>query len=163
MDTDIILAIDPSYTATGYAIIRKVSQKQQLLHYGFLPLPATLAMPDRIGLFHNFFNTLIIEQKVTTIVLETPFLGKNAQVFLKLGYLRGITHLLAHQHKTKLLEFAPREIKSAVTGFGGAQKDQVAKMVHLLFPGLQIKKNYDVTDAIAIGLCGAHRSGNRLL
>ena len=150
----IVLGIDPSFTATGYAIMAQVGNKQQLLHYGHFSLPANLILSARIGIFYDFLKNLIEKYQVTKISLETPFLGKNAQIFLKLGYLRGVVHLLAHQHKLLVVEFAPREIKLAVTGFGGAQKDQIARMVGMLFPGLVLQKSYDVTDAIAISLCG---------
>ena len=90
---------------------------------------------------------------MTDIAIETPFLGKNAQNFLKLGYLRGILLLLADQHSMVIHEFAPRQIKQAVTGYGGASKEQVARVVLQLFPRLQKPKKEDVTDALAIGLC----------
>lgn len=150
----IVLGVDPSFTATGYAIIQQQNNKQVLLKYGFLPLPSSKPMHERVGMYYDFFEALIIEFKITHIVLETPFLGKNAQTFLKLGYLRGALHVLAYKFKSVLLEFSPREVKAAVTGFGGAQKDQVARMVYMLFPGLKIQKTHDVTDAIAVSLCG---------
>lgn len=150
----IVLGVDPSFTATGYAIMQQQGNKQLLLHQGFISLPANKELSARIGLFYDFFNHLIKEYHVTRISLETPFLGKNIQIFLKLGYLRGVLHLLAHQHALQIIEFAPREIKLAITGFGAAQKDQIARMVHMLFPGLEQQKSHDVTDAIAIGLCG---------
>ncbi len=150
----VVLGIDPSFTATGFAIMAQQSNKQQLLHFGYINLPSNQKLSDRIGLFHEFFQEIILKYKVVRISLETPFLGKNIQVFLKLGYLRGVVHLLAHQYKLEVVEFSPREVKLAITGFGGAQKDQVARMIQMLFPGLVQQKSYDVTDAIAIGLCG---------
>jgi crossover junction endodeoxyribonuclease RuvC len=150
----VILGIDPSFTATGYAIMAQTGNKQQLLDYGYVSLPANLILSDRIGIFYNFFRDIIIKHQVTKISLETPFLGKNAQIFLKLGYLRGVVHLLAHQYNLSVAEFSPREVKLCITGFGGAEKDQVARMISMLFPGLVSQKSYDVTDAIAIGLCG---------
>lgn len=150
----IILSVDPSYTATGYAVIKKEQNKQFLQLFGFLPLPAKNIMQNRIGIFYDFFDKMIVDQKITHLALETPFLGKNAQTFLKLGYLRGVLHVLAYRHNITLLEFSPKEIKTAVTGFGGAEKEQVARMIYMLFPGIQTQKSHDVTDAIAIGLCG---------
>jgi len=152
----IILGVDPSFTATGYAIIKKESGKQFLISCGYLPLATSKeSMSNRIGIFHDFFEKTIKNYNVTHLSLETPFLGKNAQTFLKLGYLRGCLYLLAYKYNLKLTEYSPKEIKLAVTGFGGAEKDQVKRVVHLLFPGLLAQKNYDVTDAIAISLCGA--------
>jgi len=91
---------------------------------------------------------------VTHIALETPFLGRNAQNFLKLGYVRGILYLLASQEKLTLCEFAPTQVKQAVTGFGGAQKEQVSRVIHQLFPAIKAIDSLDVTDAIAVTLCG---------
>ncbi len=150
----IVLGIDPSFTATGYAIMIQQGNKQQLLHFGTIALPANQELSARIGLFHDFFQTIILKYQVTRISLETPFLGKNTQTFLKLGYLRGVVHLLVHQHKLEIVEFSPREVKLAVTGFGGADKEQIARMIQMLFPGLVQQKSHDVTDAIAISLCG---------
>jgi crossover junction endodeoxyribonuclease RuvC len=93
-------------------------------------------------------------------------LGKNAQTFLKLGFLRGILYLLADQHGLQLSEFAPREIKMATTGFGGASKDQVASMMLRLFPRLSeygIIERADVTDALAICLCAVWNHQQQVL
>ncbi|MCX5924464.1 MAG: crossover junction endodeoxyribonuclease RuvC [Candidatus Dependentiae bacterium] len=111
-------------------------------------------MHERIGIFYDFFIEKIKTYNVTDLSIETPFLGKNAQTFLKLGYLRGVLCLMAYQSKLKLHEFSPREVKLAITGFGGAQKDQVARMIQMLFPGLPQPKTHDVTDAVAVSLCG---------
>jgi crossover junction endodeoxyribonuclease RuvC len=150
----IVLGIDPSFTATGYAVMQQHGQKQFLLTQGTVALPASKQMAERIAIFYNFIQALIVQFQVQRIALETPFLGKNAATFLKLGYLRGVLHLLAHQNNLQILEFAPMQVKKALTGFSGAQKDQVSRVVHMLFPNLTQQKSYDVTDAIAIGLCG---------
>ena len=91
---------------------------------------------------------------VTDLALETPFLGKNAQNFLKLGYLRGLLYLLSNKNNLVLHEFAPRQVKQAVTGFGGASKDQVSRVVMQLFSHAIKAQKYDVTDALAVTLCG---------
>ena len=153
----IILGVDPGFHVTGYAVISKEPRRVLLLDCGYLKMSSQHALPKRVGQFNAFFQEKISTFHITKIALETSFLGKNAQTFLKLGYLRGILYLLADQHNLALSEFAPREIKLAVTGFGGASKDQVADMMMRLFPKLAefgaVEKN-DVTDALAISLCG---------
>ena len=150
----VILGIDPGFQYAGFGILKKEGRQALLLDYGYLAMSSSESISHRIGRFHEFFQEKIISFSVTVIALETPFLGKNAQNFLKLGYLRGIVYLLAHQHNLSIQEFAPREVKQSVTGFGGATKDQVARVVLQLFPGMELPKKEDVTDALAVTLCG---------
>lgn len=154
----VILGIDPGFSFTGYGVLKKEGNKTFLLDYGFLSLPQKKDLSQRVGLFYSFFQEKITRHSISDLALETSFLGKNAQNFLKLGYLRGILYLLADQHKLVLHEFSPREVKQAITGFGGAQKDQVARVIMQLFPKLPLQKKADVTDALAVSLCGLWRS-----
>lgn len=150
----IILGVDPGLQVSGFGIIKQEHHKTWLLDCGYLKMSSQKPISERVAILHDFFSQKIIQWSVTELALETPFLGKNAQNFLKLGYVRGILYLLAHRHSLALHEFSPREIKQSVTGFGAAQKDQVARVVLQLFPKLPIQDKYDVTDAIAITLCG---------
>lgn len=150
----IILGVDPGLAVTGFAILQKSERGALLLDYGHLALPATKTLPMRIRMFHDFFIQKISTFNVTNIALETPFLGKNSQSFLKLGYLRGILYLLGDQHNLLIHNFSPREVKQLVTGFGGASKEQVARVVLQMFPGMKKPLKADVTDALAVTLCG---------
>lgn len=150
----IILGVDPGFHVTGFGVMRKESRAIVLLDYGYLSMSSSKSIMERTGIFHDFFVEKIHAYHINELALETPFLGKNAQNFLKLGYLRGILYLLANKHNLILHEFAPREVKQAVTGFGGAQKDQVARVVAQLFARSITPAKYDVTDALAITLCG---------
>ncbi|HZW60877.1 MAG TPA: crossover junction endodeoxyribonuclease RuvC [Candidatus Babeliales bacterium] len=159
----VILGVDPGFKYAGFGIIKKEQQKVYLLDSGCLAMSPTKSLAERIAIFHDFFATKIGHYNVTDLSLETPFLGKNAQNFLKLGYLRGTLYLLAHKHNLQLHEFSPTEVKQAVTGFGGASKDQVSRIVLKLFPRLETPKKQDVTDALAVTLCGLWRKKNSYL
>ncbi len=154
----IILGIDPGFRITGFCIAIKVQRGIQILDCGYLSMNPTKSLAERIGIFYNFFSEKIKKWQVTNLALETPFLGKNAQNFLKLGYLRGILYLLSNQHSLTLHEFSPCEVKQSITGFGGASKEQVARVILQLFPRLIKPDKEDVTDAIAVMLCGLWRS-----
>ena len=151
----VILGIDPGFQFAGFGILKRdASNKVYLLDHGYLKMRSTQTLVERIGIFHAFFEEKIKLHGVTDIALETPFLGKNAQNFLKLGYLRGLLYLLADTHGLTLHEFAPREVKLAVTGWGGADKEQVARVILQLFPKMVAPEKADVTDALAVTLCG---------
>lgn len=149
-----VLGIDPGFSFTGYAIVVKEGTKTMLLDFGYLKLPQSRPLPERVSLFHDALEKKIIQFQITHLSIETPFLGKNAQNFLKLGYLRGILYFLSHKHNLTLCEFAPTQIKQSLTGFGGASKEQVSRVLFQLFPTLSKPDKYDATDALAISLCG---------
>lgn len=150
----VVLGIDPGFRFSGFGVLKKANHGAYLLDHGYLPLPASKSLDVRIGMFYDFFSTKIITWQVTDIALETPFLGKNAQNFLKLGYLRGILYLLANKHTITIHEFSPCEVKQRITGFGGASKEQVARVILQLFPKISAPEKEDVTDALAVTLCG---------
>jgi len=153
----VILGVDPGFGIAGYSILRIEEKRTLILDYGYLKQNSKKHLSERTGIFYDFFKDKIEKFKITQLALETPFLGKNAQTFLKLGYLRGILYLLTNQYDLTIYEFSPREVKVAVTGFGGASKEQVALMILSMFPKLnelgKIEKN-DVTDALAVAICG---------
>ena len=150
----IILGIDPGFSFTGYAVLKKDGNRTVLLDFGYLKLPQAKPLQERVALFHDAIESKIIKFQVNHLAIETPFLGKNAQNFLKLGYLRGILYLLAYKNNLTLHEFAPTQIKQSLTGFGGASKEQVSRVLFQLFPTLAKPDKYDATDALAISLCG---------
>lgn len=161
----VILGVDPGFHVTGFSLLKKEHGRVFLVDCGYLKMSPQQSLAERTGIFYTFMLDKIKGMGVTMIALETSFLGKNPQTFLKLGYLRGILYLLANQYNLEIYEFAPREIKAAVTGSGGASKDQVAQMVVRLFPKINhihtLARN-DVTDALAVGICGIWQSNSRL-
>lgn len=150
----VILGVDPGTRFSGYAVFQKKDRQFLLLDYGAIALGAQKPLPERILKFHENFDRLAKNFSINYLALETPFLGKNAQNFLKLGYLRGILYLIAQSNNIKILEFTPRKIKQEVTGFGGASKEQVAFMVRKHLPHVASSVRSDATDALAVGLCG---------
>lgn len=153
-----VLGIDPGLHIAGYAVIGCEGGRAQLEDLGFLQQASTDPLVERVGRFYQLIRTKCAAFGVTDIALETPFLGKNTQTFLKLGYLRGSLYVVTHELGLTLHEFAPCQVKQAVTGSGRAEKDQVARALAMLFPRVtQIKSAAvpDVTDALGVALCGA--------
>jgi crossover junction endodeoxyribonuclease RuvC len=158
-----LLGIDPGCRYAGYGIIKTEGSTIYLVEHGLLKLPQTHTLTHRVATFHDFFAEKINAHGVTDIAIETPFLGKNAQNFLKLGYLRGIIYLLSHKNLINLHEFSPTEVKQALTGYGSASKEQVARVLYQLFPRIPPFEREDVSDALAVTLCGLWRGNqNRL-
>ena len=79
-----ILGIDPGLRVAGFGILKKEKQRAFLLEHGCLKLSPRETIQKRIHLFHDFFSEKIQTCGITDVALETPFLGKNAQNFLKI-------------------------------------------------------------------------------
>lgn len=155
----ICLGIDPGTLKPGFCVLSLSSEARascKILSAGCLVLKAKDPLPMRLIQIYDFFENMIVTCSVSSLAIETPFLGKNAQNFLKLGYVRGILYLLAQRKGLEILEFTPRQVKLAVSGYGGADKEMVARSLSKLFPVFDPSavEMFDITDAIAVAFCG---------
>jgi crossover junction endodeoxyribonuclease RuvC len=91
------------------------------------------------------------------MAIEEVFHATNVQSALRLGHARGIALLVAAQNGLEVFEYSPLEIKSAVVGYGRAEKSQVQMMVRLLLNLSETPSPDDASDALAIAICHAHR------
>jgi crossover junction endodeoxyribonuclease RuvC len=89
-------------------------------------------------------------------VLEEPFHGVNARSLIVLAQARGALLAALAARTVEIAEYSPAEVKSAVTGHGRADKQQVARMVAMLLPGAT-RLAPDASDALAVALCHASR------
>ena len=97
--------------------------------------------------------SLIDEFHPDMVALEAPFFGKNVQSMLKLGRAQGVAMAAALSREIPIVEYAPKKVKQSVTGNGNASKEQVAKMLMMLFNIKELPKLLDATDALAVALC----------
>lgn len=119
-------------------------------------------LADRLRIIHARVTELIAEHSPQEIAVERVFLSKNADSALKLGQARGAA-LAAIPQALGVHEYAPRAIKLAVVGVGGAEKTQVAHMVKQLLR-LEARLTADAADALAVAICHAnsHRRIERM-
>jgi crossover junction endodeoxyribonuclease RuvC len=148
-----ILGLDPGSLRTGYGVIDCAGGTLTIVAQGCI---ATAGGPlaDRLRLIHAKVAQLIDEHRPQEIAVERVFLSKNADSALKLGQARGAA-LAAVPATLGVHEYAPRAIKLAVVGVGGAEKSQVAHMVrHLL--AIEMRLGADAADALAVAICHAN-------
>ena len=150
----IVLGIDPGTRRAGWSIIQYDHAGLRLIALDTLSLSPSLPLPTRVGIFGEFMAKLLEKHNITAIALETAFVAKNAQTFHKLGFLRGVLYYLAYQKSCVITELAPMQVKQAITGWGAAPKEQVARVLHQLFPTLPAQQHEDATDALAVALAG---------
>lgn len=153
----IVLGIDPGSLCTGYGVVSGENGQYRLLECGVLRFSSRQSLPERIGGICDALDGLIGRAQPLRLSIETAFIGRNVQSALKLGLVRGAVIALGVSRGLTLQEYSPREVKLAVTGRGGASKEQVAGMVTALLGLGTAPKPLDVTDAIAVALCELQR------
>jgi crossover junction endodeoxyribonuclease RuvC len=148
-----ILGLDPGSLRTGFGIIDCERGTLRIVAQGCI---ATSGGPlaDRLRIIHARVVELITLHAPHEVAVERVFLSKNADSALKLGQARGAA-LAAVPVSLGVHEYAPRAIKLAVVGVGGAEKTQVAHMVKQLLR-VDLKLAADAADALAVAICHAH-------
>jgi len=98
---------------------------------------------------------IIERSRPSAVAIEGVFFCKNVKTVLMLGEARGAVITACVAQGVPVYEYAPRLVKRAVVGFGGAEKEQVAKMVMTLL-ALREQPQEDAADALAIAICHLH-------
>jgi crossover junction endodeoxyribonuclease RuvC len=152
-----ILGIDPGSGSTGYGIIDTDGTQHRAILYGAIKTHPKKPFHVRLLKIHADLCDILSREKVDMMAIEEVFHATNVQSALKLGHARGIALLVAAQKSLDVYEYSPLEIKSAVVGYGRADKTQVQMMVRLLLNLPETPSPDDAADALAIAICHAHR------
>ena len=155
-----ILGLDPGSQATGFGIIDWVDGDARYVASGAIRTSGA-AFPPRLRQIYEGVTALMREYAPREVAIERVFMHRNADSALKLGQARGAALCAAFSTDPMVFEYAPREVKLAVVGQGGAQKEQVQLMVRTLLK-LQGELGPDAADAIGLALCHAYSREARL-
>ncbi|HEX7151880.1 MAG TPA: crossover junction endodeoxyribonuclease RuvC [Thermoanaerobaculia bacterium] len=155
-----ILGVDPGSITTGYGVIDYEKGRLALVEQGSIHTVRGAELPARLSRIHEELSLVIVRTRPEVVAVETPFAGQNVRSLIQLAHARGVVLLAASSAKLGVFEYAPSSVKSAVVGYGRAEKEQVAKMVRMLIPGCAaLKMGADAADALAIAICHAHTAG----
>jgi crossover junction endodeoxyribonuclease RuvC len=151
----LILGLDPGLGCTGWGVIRAEGNRLGHVANGQIRTDAKAALAARLVQLFERLAAMIDEQKPEAAAVEEVFVNENPQSTLKLGQARGVVLLAAAQRGLEVGEYAPRLVKKAVVGTGGADKAQVHAMIKRLLPGVSIA-GADAADALAVAITHAH-------
>lgn len=148
-----ILGIDPGSQTTGFGVVDAVGTRTLPVRWGSIKTRGD--HPARLRSIYMELGEIVRELTPAEIAIESVFLHRNADSALKLGQARAAALCATFQAALPVYEYAPRHIKKAVVGSGGAEKSQVQRMVRMML-GLQEDVQADAADALAAALCHAH-------
>jgi len=151
----VILGVDPGLATVGFGILEQEDRQVRVLDYGVITTPAGLPLPRRLDMIFEDMQSLIREYKPDTAALEELFFGRNITTAIQVGHARGAA-LVAIARSipcARIFEYTPMQIKQAVCGYGGADKQQMQQMVKMLLGLDTIPKPDDAADALGVALC----------
>ncbi len=148
-----ILGVDPGVARTGWGIIEKAnSQKLTAKSYGCIETQAGLALERRLQIIREELIRIIKKHKPQVLAIEELFFNTNAKTALIVGQARGVVIVTAADLGLDVFSYTPLQVKTAITGYGRAEKGQMGKMVKMLLKLDSIPKPDDTVDALACAL-----------
>ena len=158
----LILGIDPGYAIIGWGLIRFERGKYIPVDFGAITTNAGVPFNRRLEQIYDQLNELLDNHHPEVVAVEKLYFQTNAKTAIDVAQARGVTMLALQKHGVPVYEYTPLQVKSAVTGFGQAQKPQVMEMTKRLLRLKAVPKPDDTAVALAIAICHAQYGGTTL-
>lgn len=148
-----VLGIDVGTATTGWGVVTGTAHRPNLVAYGIISTSSKHPMPQRLKEIFEDLKELIEIYGPTEIAIESLFYFKNQTTVMTVSQARGVMLLASEYKGVPTFEYTPLQVKSAVTGYGKAEKKQVQEMIKNIFKLEEIPKPDDAADAVGIALC----------
>lgn len=149
----LILGLDPGSRHTGYGLVERRGSTFVAHAFGRISPPASLDLAARLGLFVRELERLLDVWRPEAAALESPFHGRNTRSLVVLAQARGALLATLGGRGVPTAEVTPAQVKVALTGYGRAEKPQVAHMVQALLALRGRRLDADAADALAVAIC----------
>lgn len=153
-----ILGIDPGLAESGWGMVENSGNRLKLLGYGTIVTSAGTEHTSRLLAIHDEILRVIKEFNPDIAAIEKLYFAKNAKTAMPVGEARGVLCLALAQSALPVFEYAPNQIKMAITGVGGAEKKQIQEMVRLILGLDDIPRPDHAADALGAAICCAQNN-----
>lgn len=154
-----IIGIDPGYAIIGFGVLDYENGRFSTLGFGAVTTPSQMAFEDRLAVIFRDTCELMEKYHPDYMAIEKLYFNTNTTTAIDVAQARGVILLAAVKYSVRIREYTPLQVKSAITGYGRAEKAQMMEMVRkmLRLPG--VPKPDDTADALAMAICHAFYSG----
>lgn len=156
----IILGIDPGYAIVGWGVVGYNANRFSVLNYGAVTTNAGVKFSSRLSSIYSEIDEIMKKHKPDAVSIEKLYFNTNTTTAIDVAQARGVILLAAVHNNIPIYEYTPLQVKSAVTGYGRAEKKQVMDMIKNILRLEKIPKPDDTADALALAVCHAHSSGS---
>lgn len=150
------IGIDPGTAITGYGLVRDDHDSLSVVSYGVIETPAGSPLHERLLRLHDDLTEILLLHHPQSGAVEKLFFQRNVRTAMSVGQARGVAMLALAQAGLTVAEYTPMQVKQAVVGYGGADKNQVQQMVRALLDLDEIPRPDDAADALAVAICHLH-------
>jgi crossover junction endodeoxyribonuclease RuvC len=149
-----VLGIDPGLSRCGYACLESVGRgSARAVALGVITTPAHHPLPQRLAELRGELAALIAQVRPDVVAVEHVFFQVNVRTAMSVGQASGLALAEAAAAGCEVVQYTPNQVKEAVTGYGGADKQQVQRMVQARLRLATVPKPADAADAAALALC----------
>jgi crossover junction endodeoxyribonuclease RuvC len=153
-----VLGIDCGTERTGWGVIESDGRRHRALAWGVLRARAAQPLAHRLASIAAGLRAVLREHRPEAAAVEDVFYSHNVKSVLKLAHVRGVALLVLAEAGVPHGEYSPLEVKTAVVGYGRAEKQQVQLMVRTLTGLRETIETEDASDALAVAICHATTS-----
>jgi crossover junction endodeoxyribonuclease RuvC len=148
-----VLGIDPGLSRCGYGVVERAGRRPRAVAAGVLRTDPALGVPHRLAALQVDLRALLAEHRHEVVAVERVLFQVNARTAIPVAQAAGVAMAEAAAAGCEVVEYSPNQVKQAVAGFGGADKDQIERMVQALLGIATPLRPVDAADAVALALC----------
>lgn len=150
-----VLGFDPGTATTGYGVVELRGSRLHHVAHGVIQTPAGQHFAERLKTIFEEAQGLLERFQPDAVAIERLYFKQNVTTGITVAQARGVLALAAARAGLPIGEFSPTEAKTAITGYGKADKRQVQEMIRILLNLETIPKPDDAADALALAICQA--------
>ena len=154
-----ILGIDPGYAIVGYGAVESGGGRYRPLAYGAILTQAEDPFERRLEIIYDDLTEILQRWKPQAAAIEKLYFHTNQKTVIEVAEARGVILLALKKAGLPFYEYTPLQVKTAVTGYGHAEKKQVMEMTRRLLRLRELPRPDDAADALAIAICHGQSSG----
>ncbi|HBD05546.1 TPA: crossover junction endodeoxyribonuclease RuvC [Candidatus Uhrbacteria bacterium] len=151
----IFLGIDPGFGRTGFGVIKLEKGQLCILDYGCITTKSKTDLSKRLVEIYSDLVSIIKKHKPDAVCIEKLFFSKNVKTAIDVGHARGVVLLVSEMNHVPIIEITPTALKTAIVGYGRADKKQMQEMIKRMFKLKKIPKPDDAADALALATYAA--------
>ena len=153
-----VLGIDPGTYKMGVGAVDSGGDRLVLAHADVIASSRKAPLEQRLYQLFDQLSRVVGELRPSVVAIEQPFAARNVRAAMAVGHAQAVAMLVAASQDLPVSTYTPRQVKQAVTDYGGSSKEQVQEMVRVLLELDDVPESEDAADALAVAICHVNAS-----